>query len=557
MFAKEKNQRANRPVVPPSTSTSARDASSPPSSFPGSHKNNQPSRTRNPVESIAEAPEGEPARLRAASITDPTLSKVDKPLNTPRSRSFTDSRTPSVSYPNPKRQSDSSEVPPTSTQTMLTTMVDSSATTPKSVRRQPARNRDSLDLDDLMDGLEDDIPERRKTTLMPKSAQTTTSGTRELLEFLSEGPPEPPSIVTTPSSSPISPDSRGAKQGRFRTIVSRLTGGSSNERLSPRSDDSFVDSNQRSPIQGANGNSAVSRGPLLSRRSVPNVAATARPMPPTNTSNYPESTIPTLGSRTRQSSLVRKAVPPWEGLQEKADPPAPPKFVQRQEDSTGAMKPLPRPTVPSPTTQAFPDTSTDSTSPIRPHGPREVEQQAKRSIVADTTPSSPITSVPRRVSINGHVNVDQEPIKPTPHEPSKLDHDVSTGSTLSIIAGDHIQDLRRLMLRATSADECRVLVDMFLARCGALPKDEAQLSIPITPPVSPVRIQPDRHEASLVEALLGDSGPRALESPASNPTKDIIMDTIESHTFQRQTTPTLTVTPSTVTDTMAEVTISN
>ena len=247
MFAKEKNQRANRPGVPPSL----RDPSAPPSSFSNGHKGSQTSRSRQ-VESIAEAPEGDSVRLRAASIAHPASPKVDKAI-TPRSRSFTDARAPtSFSI------SQWENLEPPSTHTEMTSVMANSPSIPKQTRRRPARNRESIDLDDLMDGSDDDmIAPARKIPLTPKSAQTTESGTRDLMDFLSEGPPEPPLIVSPPSSTSMA-ESRGVKQGRFRTIVSRLTGGASGERLSARSEDPYSDPFQRPSI---NGYTVPSRGP--------------------------------------------------------------------------------------------------------------------------------------------------------------------------------------------------------------------------------------------------------------------------------------------------------
>lgn len=432
-------------------------------------------------------------------------------------------------------------------------MADSSGI-PKNVRRQPARNRDSIDLDDLMDVSEDDVPATRKSALKPKSAQTTGSGTRELMEFLSEGPPEPSSIVTAPPSG-ATLEPRGTKQGRFRTIVSRLTGGSSNERLSPRSDDIFSESIQRSSIHGANGNSTSSRGPLLSKKSVPNVAAAARAMPGISPP-YLESNISASGLRTRQPSLTRKAVPTWDASQEKLDPPVPQKFLPKQGDSIGIMKPLPQPIVSSPT-QPSPNINPEPVSPIQKYTPREADYQSRGSAVVEVTPSSPIASLPGPDPSNGHANVDQESVKEPLRGDSKIDpHDISFGSTSSIPASEHIRDLRQLLSRATSVDECRVLVDMFLARCGAFPTDE-QLSVPITPPTSPLRIQFDSHEGNLVEVLLGDSAVRGLDSLAANHTQSPQLELIERPTSLLPTaTTTLTVTPSTVVESTA-ATISN
>ncbi|KAF8524755.1 hypothetical protein JB92DRAFT_3109275 [Gautieria morchelliformis] len=498
VFAKEKNQRANRPGVPPSS----REASSPPSSFPNGHRGSQNPRNRNQVDSIAEAPEGDSIRLRAATITNPTAPNVDPLVTTQRSRSLTDPRSLSSSLA--RKRSDNSDALPT----MSVAMVNSSAGIPKNSRRQPARNRESIDLDDLMDGSDSDMPIKR-TVLTPKAAQATSSGARDLMEFLSEGPPVPPSIVVAPSSGTTAPESRGAKPGRFRTIVSRLTGGSSNEKLSPRAEESFSEAVQRPSV---NGGSAPSRAPLLSKKSVPNVATVARSSAPPISSLPLESAMPATGLRPRQLSLNRKAVPPWEGLPEKVDPPVPPKTISRQGESTGYMKPLPRPAEPA-SVQSSSEDNAEAATPVERRVSRDVDHPARDTAVTDAKPSSPITA-PNPT--NGCANVDQPPVEVNSRGSFKQGRpDAPPGLTLSIPTGNHVGDFRRLMARATSADECRVLVEMFLAKCGALPTDEAQLSGPITPPMSPVRIEVDSHEARLIDVLLGDDGASHLQSPAT------------------------------------------
>lgn len=59
--------------------------------------------------------------------------------------------------------------------------------------------------------------------------------------------------------------------------------------------------------------------------------------------------------------------------------------------------------------------------------------------------------------------------------------------------------LREGVLKATSPHECRLLVDMFLARCGfELPTEALQADAMMTPE------QVDEHELSMVDILLGE-----------------------------------------------------
>ncbi|KAF8592575.1 hypothetical protein K439DRAFT_20493 [Ramaria rubella] len=535
VFAKEKHQRANRPPVP----TPTKDISSPPSSFPNGsphllHKASQPPRGRNQVESIAEAPEGE-TRSRSASITN--LAAVEKPITSLRSRSFTDARAPPVrpeaSLAPPGKRTDSSEPIPQSKHAMPVTIIDSSTGIPKRTRHQTSRNRESIDLDDIMDGSEEDIPVIKKNHLTPKSAQTTMSGTRELMDFLSEGPPDPPSLVTSSSTSALS-ESRVVKQGRFRTIVSRLTGGSSTERLSLRAGDEFqphMDPMHRTATLGANGNYVSTRAqqtPLHSKRSVPNVTVAARPTPPPVFVPSVDNTASTSDTRTRQPSLNRKAVPAWNPSMEGSEPPISPRLAPTENDSTVTGKSPGRPPVPA-ATQPSSERNAEPVSPVRKRVPRDIEptKPTNGKSIENGIQYSPVSTQPSALPVNGHAQVDQEPVNVLPRVPPKSDRrpgpSTPRGLVLSIPSDEHVRDFRRLLARATSAEECRVLVDLFLAKCGAFPKDEAHVHGPITPPVSPIRTEmEDQDEKNLIEVLLGDGallghGPLALSDSISSP----------------------------------------
>lgn len=210
-------------------------------------------------------------------------------------------------------------------------------------------------------------------------------------------------------------------------------------------------------------------------------------------------------------------------------------------ESTGVLKPLPQPTMTSPSPPP-PDGSSEPTSPTRRRVPRDIERPVKgialqdveqltmgstplaaeqpassvpRALdqptnggaVTDTNPSSTIVSLSNTEPTSQHANIDQVLLTRRSSQP--------LGLTLSIPAGDYVHDFRRLMGRATSVDECRVLVDMFLAQCGVLPTDEEHHSIPLTPPTSPVHVEVDSHELGLIEVLLGDGGNSTLPTAAN------------------------------------------
>jgi hypothetical protein len=129
---------------------------------------------------------------------------------------------------------------------------------------QRARNRDSLDLDDIMNGDDDDHSDdellARSNNNSPGlavprvglSASTSSSSVnrsvrqikvsqtaQDLMDFLDSGPPEPP--MTSGSSDPLGnslnssvSSKKGGGGGRFMNMVSRLRRGSSNEKMLTR-----------------------------------------------------------------------------------------------------------------------------------------------------------------------------------------------------------------------------------------------------------------------------------------------------------------------------------
>jgi len=77
--------------------------------------------------------------------------------------------------------------------------------------------------------------------------------------------------------------------------------------------------------------------------------------------------------------------------------------------------------------------------------------------------------------------------------------------TVTIPDEEYVRDFQRLMTRATSPDECRVLVDMFLGRCGIKFEKNAMAIQESSPSSSTASMEDsDSHENSLVEVLLGE-----------------------------------------------------
>jgi hypothetical protein len=116
--------------------------------------------------------------------------------------------------------------------------------------------------------------------------------------------------------------------------------------------------------------------------------------------------------------------------------------------------------------------------------------------------------------------------KRLPVQPNHAAKEARESSQLSL---EHTREMHRLFLTASTADECRLILEMFLAKSG-IAVDPSAKDIPLTPLPSPSTSKPvaaDRElEQMLVEALLGSgsdrtSFPQTIEpevAPPSPPT---------------------------------------
>lgn len=92
------------------------------------------------------------------------------------------------------------------------------------------------------------------------------------------------------------------------------------------------------------------------------------------------------------------------------------------------------------------------------------------------------------------------------------------------ISAEHARDMQRLLAAATSADECRLIVDMFLAKSGIVsqPSNIKAAAYP-SPTPSLIRAQPnasstpERLQHTLIELFLGAIPPPADNAPADAP----------------------------------------
>ncbi|KAF9534568.1 hypothetical protein CPB83DRAFT_842530 [Crepidotus variabilis] len=494
-----------------------------------------PSARRTPirqVESINEEEEHKPkGRSRQASVTTPPVSSFQgvqpsrtRSISTTSTSHFTVTRKPVRS---PSVSVTSTQPPP---QMPAARIANTPSANPEkngfpNRTRNKGRNRESLDLDDIMNGSDDEqiVHVTKKSTPVPspKSAPTPRRGvnppkvsasTRELMDFLAEGPPDAPQTLSksgrelvdflsqgppdygTNHGSQISLDKSQKSGSRLQRMMSKLS------IVSPEKQRTNGD--LKSPVRLTHTpvlslHSKVSSGTLSSLANRPIPPRPPRPPSPPSSHDSLEDRSPGL---VPQSTVVRRV----------QEPPS-------REPSGGAEQPMrvqPTPIISSPPSSLrdsphSPDRDQSSTSHRTPpsayaHSPSHIKGVTK-PVSPIRTPSHPSGSTRKIVP-----ELTSTPI--TTHNPPlaaaapKLAN--PTALTPCISEAD-VHDMQRLLSSATTADECRLIFNMFVARSGVYEPSKEENPYPSpTPSIAKPEPPLDSEvtvETALVELLLGNS----------------------------------------------------
>ncbi|KAJ7591469.1 hypothetical protein C8J56DRAFT_935648 [Mycena floridula] len=360
-------------------------------------------------------------------------------------------------------------------------------------KRRIQHNRESLDLDAVMAGSDDDdddeepVAEAPKNTvsspkpLPPKRTVKVSQTTRDLMNFLDEGPPEAPPVSKAGrelmdflaegppdagygggySSSGFNSSMESGKNnkgsGRLQRMISKLSIGGAAEKA--RAEEISRGSPRKAP-------STPLRSQVHTQSSSSNLAALAnRPIPPRPPPISPPSS-PSDEQYGHQAAVNRRGGSAWEQNAPLAAVPAKTYENGHGNDINGAKS--------------------------------EVEESARRP-------------TPHKASANV---VTGDSIVKTASPPVKSSSKPSTPPTApatSRITPTDVQELRRMMTRATSADECRLIMDMFLAKSGT-PLEPADFDVPYpSPSLSDKPEKPSGAdtplENSVVELFLGGEMP--------------------------------------------------
>jgi hypothetical protein len=343
--------------------------------------------------------------------------------------------------------------------------------------RNRQRRHDSLDIDDVMNGFDDDgsqgfISTKQKLS-PPSSAQRisraqypVSSDTRDLMAFLDEGPPASlPKLSQSGSelfeflaqgppdytASPMMTDSFKPKSvGRLQRMISKLSIGG--EKTKGSSDTASL-KQPNSPVR---------------------------------------STLSTKPSVTTLSSLANRPIPPR--------PNPSPQYSYDEDKSTYP---------PSSLRNFYQDTPSHHETPLVVAA-KPIPVMPAVVVPTDTQEKRPLTT---RVNGNGNVKNEQS-TKEVSSEPPPLSP-VRTISRKAVPAIDppmipfftetDAKDMQRLLTQATTADECRLIFNMFMARSGmtegSVPETDASCPSPLIKNVPAPLVHSSIGEA-LIESTL-------------------------------------------------------
>ncbi|KAI5119590.1 hypothetical protein M0805_005762 [Coniferiporia weirii] len=423
-----------------------------------------------------------PMRTRSASTSQTSVSSLGSRHAVGRKGSLSAFAIESPHSQSLRAMNSSNNVPKTA---------DSTSSTFTGRRVQQSLSRDSID--DILNGSsEEDMPVKKAAGRRRAPTVGVTSQTADLIDFLNSGPPDLPKAIS-PSISPI--DNR-MKRGRLRSIVSRLKGGSSTEKLSNYSSSSLDDSTMSGKKSLNHPPQSFVPPPLSAKRSLHSISSYSHsqvslpkpPPPPVPPVSMPLS--PPLSPTSSQALNDSTAMPPPRSKPvqigvRKAVPTFTDAESSRRAETTTVLLDAPRTEGSAPPTPSKMDSETNRTQPqVKP----PTEDTSYTPSVTAVVPSVRKSSISAQSPPYVHI------VRPSSKQAQR--HAFTPPGTPAVFASQ-AKDMRRLMANATTADECRLLVDMFLAQSG-LPMKAAEFQ------PDPVLAPSAQQETAVVEALLSN-----------------------------------------------------
>ena len=399
--------------------------------------------------------------------------------------------------------------------------------------RKIQRNRESMDLDDIMNGMDDDTASSVMHSKPPVAAPTVRSepgkkgvsqNTRDLIDFLSEGPPEPRSVAPSiapsfdgHSSSPrtAAMDSGRKGPGRLQRMISKLSiGGSDKPRASDEGRDGLRTPTRPMPPPVPSlptKPSIASLSPLANKPIPPRYPRPPSPPPSSPSQSSAEEPVATRAKKSGGQdsmdtrSLDTHSVHSRQNQNRVASPPVAQKrdentlnheingHIPKNADQEGISSNVNHHGHKSPTSpdRAYPITPASSSRVSPAHDSVSLPPQTLTRSTSFRRPLPPITSP---------VSEPTETVQPVTHV------------TPSGLADNDAHEIHRLMSHAGSADECRLILDMFLAKAGIRAGGTNAITVTLHPNSS--TSSDSTLENTVVELLLGgETPPEALISP--------------------------------------------
>jgi hypothetical protein len=235
--------------------------------------------------------------------------------------------------------------------------------------------------------------------------------------------------------------------------------------------------------------------PIPATRPVPPRYPMRPPSPPSSHGSVEDATSPVPGSRSQEPSLRSQSI-----------------------ETTSVVPPVPK----LPGDVFKQDSDIQTSHHIKQRSTPQVSVDVTQRERGDSLASKP-SLTPSESRGTSKLQIDASVKRPVPPSPNPVAAKSPTA--------DEAKDIRRQLARATSADECRLLMDMFLARAGlgssssADPVTDMDVPYPSPQPSEHASTRPSLNdrviETALVEMLLGGNPQpvtlreRAVSRPSS------------------------------------------
>ncbi|KAG8981401.1 hypothetical protein FRB90_007285 [Tulasnella sp. 427] len=396
---------------------------------------------------------------------------------------------------------------------------------PEGSRRGPAKNIEDIDLDDLMGDDDDEV-----SSVNTAAASSTTGGalggrknsltggnavsasTREMIDFLSEGPP--PSPLAASPKAPVKEvqPTKSKGSGRFGRMISKLARSTSVEAMSAdkkKAGSSVEDVSRQTSSSGSHKAPSTTSLPQWTRPTPPPLPPVVQPAQVTPSPAQHTVVRSRAGSLRKPAPSFSSTTPSLLGTNpEVPEPAASAASVNTNTPPRSRLSSMRSRPGTAPSSVAVPETPVkapeegEEDTPTQDEAPvAAAEESAPTLAESSSTPSTASSGSDEATRSQSDKSIGTDEIEAeatTPAPPSAPA--VPEGSVL--VAAEKAQLMRRMIAQATSVEECQILVEMFLAQWG-VPRTAEENDEP--EPNKELKAEEEAHEPPLVETLLGDT----------------------------------------------------